>query len=406
MYDAEPAHPGTSASAAPRPHHARHRRRRRPGRRGGHPPRRRRPAQVVLDQVVTLVAFVGGRRGRAGLRQEHRLRRDHRRGHPHRAVRAEAAQGRRRARSPGPPSCWSPGSAPSRPILETAGAPEYVGKWAAGLGAAVLGALILCYVGGVVSAFASSTALLPIIIPIAIPLIAGGGVSASALRRRARGLLDDRRRQPVLHQRCADGGQPAGHDQRGAVYYKQILTYSVHRRGRRTAARLGRRRPARVGLMTQHRPARRDPGRRPDPRARRAARHDDARRPRRPGDQGRGARAAATTPAAGGRRSSARPTASRESTYFLSANRNKESITLDLKDDGRQGVLRRAASRRADVLVENFRTGVLDRLGLGIERAARSSTRGWSSCRSPASGTTVPRAAAPATTRSRRARPA
>ena len=60
-------------------------------------------------------------------------------------------------------------------ILETAGAPEYVGKWAAGLGAAVLGALILCYVGGVVSAFASSTALLPIIIPIAIPLITGGG---------------------------------------------------------------------------------------------------------------------------------------------------------------------------------------------------------------------------------------
>jgi Na+/H+ antiporter NhaD/arsenite permease-like protein len=66
-------------------------------------------------------------------------------------------------------------------ILETAGAPEYVGKWAAGLGAAVLGALILCYVGGVVSAFASSTALLPIIIPISIPLIVGGGVSAVGL---------------------------------------------------------------------------------------------------------------------------------------------------------------------------------------------------------------------------------
>lgn len=66
-------------------------------------------------------------------------------------------------------------------ILETAGAPEYVGKWAAGLGAAVLGALILCYVGGVVSAFASSTALLPIIIPIAVPLITAGGVSAIGL---------------------------------------------------------------------------------------------------------------------------------------------------------------------------------------------------------------------------------
>jgi di/tricarboxylate transporter len=66
-------------------------------------------------------------------------------------------------------------------ILEEAGAPEYVGKWAAGLGAAVLGALILCYVGGVVSAFASSTALLPIIIPIAVPLITAGGVSAVGL---------------------------------------------------------------------------------------------------------------------------------------------------------------------------------------------------------------------------------
>ena len=66
-------------------------------------------------------------------------------------------------------------------ILETAGAPEYVGKWAAGLGAVTLGALILCYVGGVVSAFASSTALLPIIIPIAIPLIADGGISAVGL---------------------------------------------------------------------------------------------------------------------------------------------------------------------------------------------------------------------------------
>lgn len=63
-------------------------------------------------------------------------------------------------------------------ILTTAGSPEFVGKWAAGLGAAAIGALILCYVGGIVSAFASSTALLPVIIPIAIPLVAEGGISA------------------------------------------------------------------------------------------------------------------------------------------------------------------------------------------------------------------------------------
>jgi di/tricarboxylate transporter len=63
-------------------------------------------------------------------------------------------------------------------ILTTAGSPEFVGSWAAGLGAAAIGALVLCYVGGVVSAFASSTALLPVIIPIAIPLVAEGGLSA------------------------------------------------------------------------------------------------------------------------------------------------------------------------------------------------------------------------------------
>lgn len=57
----------------------------------------------------------------------------------------------------------------------------------------------------------------------------------------------------------------------------------------------------------------------------------------------------------------------RESTYFLSANRNKESITLDLKDPADQDVLARLVER-ADVLMENFRVGVLDRLGFPIER--------------------------------------
>jgi crotonobetainyl-CoA:carnitine CoA-transferase CaiB-like acyl-CoA transferase len=55
-----------------------------------------------------------------------------------------------------------------------------------------------------------------------------------------------------------------------------------------------------------------------------------------------------------------------ESTYFLSANRNKESIALDLKDPADREVLLRLVDR-ADVLVENFRTGVLERLGLGLE---------------------------------------
>jgi len=55
------------------------------------------------------------------------------------------------------------------------------------------------------------------------------------------------------------------------------------------------------------------------------------------------------------------------STYYLSCNRNKESITLDLKSDEGRATLERLV-RRADVLVENFRRGVLDRLGFPVER--------------------------------------
>jgi crotonobetainyl-CoA:carnitine CoA-transferase CaiB-like acyl-CoA transferase len=55
------------------------------------------------------------------------------------------------------------------------------------------------------------------------------------------------------------------------------------------------------------------------------------------------------------------------STYFLSANRNKESVTADLKsEEGRRFLTRLVA--HADVLLENFRTGVLDRLGFSVER--------------------------------------
>ncbi|WP_104046040.1 CaiB/BaiF CoA transferase family protein [Arthrobacter sp. ZGTC412] len=51
-----------------------------------------------------------------------------------------------------------------------------------------------------------------------------------------------------------------------------------------------------------------------------------------------------------------------QATYFLSCNRNKESIALDLKSDDGQSVLRELL-QRADVVIENFRPGVLDRLG-------------------------------------------
>jgi crotonobetainyl-CoA:carnitine CoA-transferase CaiB-like acyl-CoA transferase len=55
------------------------------------------------------------------------------------------------------------------------------------------------------------------------------------------------------------------------------------------------------------------------------------------------------------------------STYFLSCNRNKESITLDLKSQDGVATLSRLAVH-GDVLVENFRPGVMDRLGFSVQR--------------------------------------
>lgn len=64
----------------------------------------------------------------------------------------------------------------------------------------------------------------------------------------------------------------------------------------------------------------------------------------------------------------------RESTYYLSANRNKESIVLDLKDPDDAGVLTELL-RRADILLENFRPGTLDRLGFGTDVLAELNPR-------------------------------
>jgi len=55
-----------------------------------------------------------------------------------------------------------------------------------------------------------------------------------------------------------------------------------------------------------------------------------------------------------------------ESTYFLSVNRNKRSIALDLKSEGGREVLWKMIEQ-ADVIVENFSPGTVDRLGFGYE---------------------------------------
>jgi len=60
-----------------------------------------------------------------------------------------------------------------------------------------------------------------------------------------------------------------------------------------------------------------------------------------------------------------------EATYFQAVNRNKHSVALDLgTESGRDHAL--ALALDADVVVENFRPGVMERLGLGYQQLARA----------------------------------
>jgi len=68
------------------------------------------------------------------------------------------------------------------------------------------------------------------------------------------------------------------------------------------------------------------------------------------------------------------PLAGAQSGAFHALNRNKRSLALDLKAEGGAAVLRRLA-RGSDVLVESFRPGVLDRLGVGHEALRAESPR-------------------------------
>jgi formyl-CoA transferase/CoA:oxalate CoA-transferase len=63
-----------------------------------------------------------------------------------------------------------------------------------------------------------------------------------------------------------------------------------------------------------------------------------------------------------------------ESTYYLSINRNKESVALDLKSPEGLSLVRRLAGR-ADVLLENFRPGVMERLGLSYPALRQDNPR-------------------------------
>src|SRR5437762_3413784 len=64
----------------------------------------------------------------------------------------------------------------------------------------------------------------------------------------------------------------------------------------------------------------------------------------------------------------------RESAAFMSVNRNKRSLALDMKAPAGRAILERLVAR-ADVLVQSLRAGVLDELGLGWEPARRLNPR-------------------------------
>ncbi|HBY45541.1 MAG TPA: carnitine dehydratase, partial [Chloroflexi bacterium] len=70
-------------------------------------------------------------------------------------------------------------------------------------------------------------------------------------------------------------------------------------------------------------------------------------------------------------RSSGPPFFNGESAFFLAANRNKRSLALDLKRPEGQAIFRKLAAT-ADVVVENFRPGVMEALEIGYETVAET----------------------------------
>jgi len=63
-------------------------------------------------------------------------------------------------------------------VLQEAGTIDYVGDAVTGLGVPLLIALLLCYIGGVVSAFASSTAIIGVAISLAVPFLLAGDIGS------------------------------------------------------------------------------------------------------------------------------------------------------------------------------------------------------------------------------------
>jgi crotonobetainyl-CoA:carnitine CoA-transferase CaiB-like acyl-CoA transferase len=63
-----------------------------------------------------------------------------------------------------------------------------------------------------------------------------------------------------------------------------------------------------------------------------------------------------------------------DAAYFLSVNRNKRGLSIDMKSDEGRAIMARLAGS-ADILIENFRPGTAARLGLGYEQLAAANSR-------------------------------
>ncbi|MBO1268571.1 SLC13 family permease [Arthrobacter cavernae] len=66
-------------------------------------------------------------------------------------------------------------------VLQTMGAVALLGKAASGVGTPIIAALVICAIGGLVSAFASTTGMLAALVPLALPLVASGDIAGWAV---------------------------------------------------------------------------------------------------------------------------------------------------------------------------------------------------------------------------------
>ena len=118
-------------------------------------------------------------------------------------------------------------------VLEKMGTIDFVGHSVAGLGSPLLAALLLCLIGAVVSAFASSTAVLGSLIPLAVPFLqAGPGVSAIgfiAAMAVSSTIVDV---SPFSTNGALVLANAQGVDR--DAFFRKLLAYGAHRHGRGT----------------------------------------------------------------------------------------------------------------------------------------------------------------------------